>query len=155
MSCLGFTLIAALEGYRAIAYPDAGGWSVGYGTHGVTEGTFMSEPEARSKACEHMREASELIQRTLPVPLSTSESIAYISLIYNIGEGGWLKSRVLRYARKGEKLNALKALSSWTSSKGERHPTLVRRRGIEARFATGCYHSLGSCAAVTRAIASL
>ena len=128
---------------------------MGYGTHGVEEGTTMTVAEATKAACRDIRAASDVVQRTVPVPLTHLESIAYISLIYNIGEGGWLRSRVLRAARLGDRHGAIRALGTWTRSGGERNPELVRRRGIETRFATGCYVSIGSCRVVSKLIAGL
>jgi GH24 family phage-related lysozyme (muramidase) len=142
--CIAFGLIAMLEGFSATAYPDAGGWSIGYGTHGswVKEGMTISEPKARQLACSRIQEIDELISRTVPFRISITKRVALTSLIYNIGEGGWLKSRTLRELRKGNLDGALKGFYSWTKTEGKVSEVLVRRRGIERRFALGYWRQL-------------
>jgi GH24 family phage-related lysozyme (muramidase) len=139
MNCLAFGLISLLEGFSPVAYPDAGGWSIGYGTHGphIQEGMVVSESTARRWACERIQEIEKLIDRTVPFRLSLTKRIALTSLIYNIGEGGWLKSRTLRELRKGNMRGALQGFHSWTKTQGQVSDVLVRRRQIEQRFAIG------------------
>lgn len=140
-NCLAFGLIALLEGFSPVAYPDAGGWSIGYGTHGpnIKEGMTISESTARKWACRRIQEIDDIISSTVPFRISLTKRIALTSLIYNIGEGGWLKSRTLRELRKGNMSGALKGFHSWTKTEGKVSDVLVRRRSIEQRFATGRY----------------
>lgn len=157
INCLvALAFIAPLEGFRAEAYPDAHGWSIGYGTFGARQGDVVTVAEAQEMACEDIDEASDLLAQTVaPMWLSRTESIAYVSLIYNIGVGGWLKSAVLRKLRLGDRHGAVRALGSWTRSGGEVLPVLIARRRTEARYGTGCYVPLGRCRAVSYAIASI
>jgi lysozyme len=139
---LAFGLIALLEGFSPVAYPDAGGWSIGYGTHGphIREGMVVSEKTARQLACERIQEIDDLISSTVPFKLTQTKRIALTSLIYNIGEGGWLKSKTLRELRKGNMSGALKGFHSWTKTEGKVSEVLVRRRSVEQRFAIGRWY---------------
>jgi GH24 family phage-related lysozyme (muramidase) len=141
-SCLAFGLISLLEGFSPVSYPDASGWSIGYGTHGehIKEGQTISEEAARKLACDRINEIDLIISRTVPFHLSLSKRVALTSLIYNIGEGGWLRSKTLRELRKGNMSGALKGFHSWTKTQGKVSEVLVRRRGIEQRFAIGRYY---------------
>jgi len=143
--CIAFGLIALLEGFSSTAYPDADGWSVGYGTHNVHPNMVVTEEQAKRLACEDINEIQKLLDTTVPFPLTLTKRIALTSLVYNIGIGGWLKSRTLRELRRGNLSGALAGFNSWTKTSGQVSEVLVRRRGIEMRFATGCYVELGQC----------
>jgi lysozyme len=157
ISCMmALSLIAPLEGFRAEAYPDAHGWSIGYGTFGARQGDTVTEEQAVELACEDIDEASDLLAQTVaPLWLSRTEMISYVSLIYNIGSGGWLKSAVLRKLRLGDREGAIRSLNSWVRSGGEVLPVLIARRRVEARYGTGCYAAVGRCRSTMYNIASI
>jgi lysozyme len=136
-------LIKKWEGLRLNAYIDPVGVpTIGYGTIRYPNGTkvrlgdTISEAEAEAFLQSEVDEIAESVSRLISsITINQNQFDAIISLCYNIGEGGFQGSTVLRELRAGNFSRASAAFSLW--NKGEVNgvlvviPGLVNRRNDE------------------------
>lgn len=96
--------IKEAEGYRDTAYQDSAGvWTIGYGTtKGVKEGDTITKEEAEKRLSEDMQWARDAVTNNVSVPLTDAQAAALTSLIYNIGEGAFKKSKALELLNSGD-----------------------------------------------------
>lgn len=142
----GIGLIKEFEGFSAVPYDDGPGIkAIGYGTTNkadVPESLFSGKPITEQKATQllkqHLRTSVEpAIDRLVQVPLTQNEYDALSSLVYNIGEGNFANSTVLRELNKGNKNAAAEAFLLWNKAGGEVIAGLDRRRNAEKRLFSG------------------
>lgn len=97
----GIELIKRYEGFRSRAYLcPAGIWTIGYGhTGGVKSGDAISEAEGESFLRSDLAHAERVVSMQC-LPLSQNRFDALVSLVFNIGEGNFLHSTLLRKARR-------------------------------------------------------
>jgi lysozyme len=90
-------IIKKYEGFRANAYRDAGGWSVGYG-HVIQPGEprHVTEPQASRMLSDDVAIREQIIAKLVRVPLTPNQRAALVSLVYNIGEANFRHSTLLR-----------------------------------------------------------
>lgn len=151
LSAEGAAFIAAFEGFRGKLYDDAAGHcTIGYG-HLVHRGpTNGSEPEefkrgiTRERALELLREdaaaAAAEIGRSVKVPLTQQQFDALVCFAFNVGNGAFRDSTLLRRLNAGEYDAVPSELGRWVKAGGRTLQGLVRRRGAEGRlFTTGTY----------------
>jgi lysozyme len=137
LSAKGAQFIAGFEGFRSHPYRDAVGvWTIGYGhTHGV--GPQLA-PVSRKRALELLKEdaadAAAAVNKLVRVKLSQNEFDALVSLVYNIGAGGFAKSTVLRELNRGHRYRAGLAFLMWDKAGGRTLLGLSRRRHAERRL---------------------
>lgn len=102
-----FALIKSLEGYKATAYrDDAGVWTIGYGTtringEPVVPGMEINVPVAEALLRGDTKTATRIVNRTVRAKLAQNQFDALVSFVYNIGEGQWLDSTLLRELNAG------------------------------------------------------
>lgn len=99
--------IAAIKrregGFRAVAYRDAGGWSIGYGHFiqpGESFGT-ISEQTGAALLRNDLAAAERAVSANISAPLNQSQYDALVSFAFNAGAGALRKSALKT------KLNAL------------------------------------------------
>ncbi len=99
ISSEGIEFIKQYEQCALVAYPDAGGWSIGYGHHGkdVYQGMTISKNEANRLFRKDIQKFSASVKRlieSLPYEYEFSQGFidGLYSLVYNCGEGGVRKS---------------------------------------------------------------
>lgn len=129
----GIALIKKLEGCSLTAYPDAGGYSVGYGHYGVAAGTTVTEEEAEELLRGDIYTAERAVERYC-AGLSQRQFDALVSLCYNIGSGNFARSTVVRLIREGgpaPRAELRTAWQMWNKSQGKTLDALVRRRNLE------------------------
>lgn len=125
-------LIKKYEGCRLTAYKcPAGVWTIGWGTtiymsgQRVREGDTITQEDADSLLlwyCSHI---------VLPKgQLTTNQKVALYSLIYNIGQGAFDKSKCKKAIEAMDWKTAYKEWT-WTTSKGVELKGLVKRRNDE------------------------
>ena len=129
-------LIKQHEGLRLKAYPDPGSggdpWTIGYGrAHGVKRGDTCTKEQAEHWLDEDMLNASMTVERFVKVPLTNSQKDALVSLVFNIGEGAFQKSTLLRLLNMGDYIGAASQFDRWIHASGNVMPGLVRRRKEE------------------------
>jgi lysozyme len=88
------------------------------------------------KECWHLLDkdtlvAAKAVDRLVRVPINENEKIAYISLVFNIGEGAFAKSTLLRLLNSGQYTAACQQLPRWVYAEGKKLRGLVRRRNAE------------------------
>lgn len=128
-------LIKEFEGFRAKAYRcPAGVWTVGYGTtKGVIRGREVSKAEAE-KLLEQdiLEERVPVIRDKVDVPLTNNELCALISFVYNVGNGAFARSTLLRKLNGGfTRAQVAEEFKKWNKGGGKVLAGLVRRRTAE------------------------
>lgn len=134
-------LIEEFEGLRLSSYRcPAGVWTIGYGSTRYPDGKAVRRGEriTKERALDLLlwdvaHERMPTLRKFIKVPLNNNELCALLSLCYNIGNGAFAKSSIVR------KLNAnaprkevAQRFMSWTRGGGKILPGLVRRRKAEA-----------------------
>ncbi len=129
----GIELIKSLEGCSLKAYPDAGGYSVGYGHYGVEPGLVITQDEAEELLRGDLYTAERAVERYC-AGLNQAQFDALVSLCYNIGSGNFAGSTVVRLIREGgpqPRAELRTAWQLWNKSRGKVLDALVRRRNLE------------------------
>jgi lysozyme len=130
------TLIAGFEGFSGKAYPDADGFSIGYG-HFITPddpydaNSMISESDAWALLASDAQQAYQCVTSSVSVPLSDNQIAALTSLCYNIGCGAFRDSTLLRKLNANDYAGAAAQFPAWNKSQGEVNLVLVSRRNSE------------------------
>jgi lysozyme len=125
------------EGYREVAYQCASGvWTIGYGhtsdaRYPVKRGMKITRSTAEAMFKHDVAEAEAMIDSVVKVPLNGNQYGALVSLIFNIGNGAFKRSSLLRWLNKGDFNRASREFSKWNKSRGKELPGLIRRRAEE------------------------
>lgn len=130
----GLDLIKGFESLQLKAYKcPAGIWTIGYGHTGpdVYEGQVISVDQADMLLKLDVARFENCVnaQTTKSTP---QQFAAMVSLAYNIGEGNFKKSSVLRLHNLGKYAEAAQAFALWNKAGGKVLPGLVKRRAAEA-----------------------
>lgn len=129
-------LVASLEWFSAKAYPDADGYSIGYG-HFIRSGdpynaqSVISEEEGYALLEQDVAVAEQCVQRNVRVALTVGQQAALISFAYNIGCGAFHDSTLLRLLNDGDYDGAAAQFARWNKSQGQVLQALVERRQTE------------------------
>lgn len=136
----GIELIKRHEGFRARAYKcPAGVWTIGYGhTGGVNSGDVITEARGEQLLRADLAHAERVVDMQC-LPLSQNQFDALVSLVFNIGEGNFIRSTLLRKAKRNvndstiadefRKWNKARVSGSLTPLAG-----LIRRREDELKL---------------------
>ena len=138
----GIALIKSAEGMRLKAYPDPGTggvpWTIGYGsTAGVTRSMVITETQAEQMLAEDLVRFERIVERQVQVPLKQGQFDALVSFTYNVGEGNFTKSTLLRKLNTGDTAGAAEQFSRWVHAGGKVLPGLVTRRAAERALFLG------------------
>ncbi len=141
-SPMGIALIKSAEGLRLKAYPDPGTgglpWTIGYGsTSGVTRNMVITEAQAEQMLAEDLMRFERIVERLVQVPLPQGQFDALVSFTYNVGEGNFAKSTLLRKLNSGDAAGAAEQFSRWVNAAGKVLPGLVKRRAAERAMFLG------------------
>lgn len=68
------------------------------------------------------------------VPLTDHQRAAFLSFAFNVGNGAFCKSTLVRKANAGDITGACAELSRWTMAGGRELPGLVKRRAAERQL---------------------
>lgn len=129
----GLEITKHYEGFRADAYPDpaSGGkpWTIGYGhTSGVIQGDKVTEGEATRWLRSDVESAERSIKKYVTVQLEQGMYDALVDFIFNVGEGNFKNSSLLRDLNRGEYDKARDGLAQWRKAAGKVMPGLIGRR---------------------------
>jgi lysozyme len=141
----GLSIIKSFEGLhrlgddglvRAYRCP-AGKWTVGYGhTKGVRSGMKVTPEECEQFLIDDVKWCEEAVRRHVEVPLSQRQFDALISFVFNLGEGNFARSTLLKRLNKGHYDEVPEQLQRWNKARvdGVLKPLrgLTRRRSAEA-----------------------
>jgi len=151
LSTRGAAFIAHFEGLELKLYNDpVGHCTIGCGHlvhHGPING---SEPDefrrgiTRERALELLQEDAQVaaaeISKSVKVRLNQPQFDALVSFAFNVGNGAFRESTLLKLLNGGDYASVPAQLRRWTKASGAVLPGLVRRRDAEgALFRDGTY----------------
>lgn len=142
LSISGIALIGLLvaEGYRDTAYIPVPGDvpTIGFGTtKDVKMGQKIEVTQALTSALVDVQKFEGAMKRCVTVPLHQYEYDAYVSLTYNIGEGAFCRSTLVRLLNKEDYNGACKQILRWDKFKGKPLRGLTVRREKEYKMCIG------------------
>jgi len=145
VSASGVNLIKKFEGLhkltdsgtvRAYRCP-AGKWTIGWGhTKGVKSGMRATVDECDNMLMDDINEAAAVVRRHVNVPLSDYQFDALVSFVFNLGEGNFRSSTLLKKLNKGLYDEVPEQIMRWNKARVDGVLTplrgLTRRRSAEA-----------------------
>ena len=141
LSVAGTLFIQNLEGTKNVAYLD----SVGVptictgSTRAVRIGQVASDVECAVRLKQDTSRAGEALKRGVTVPVTQEQYDALLSLVFNIGEGAFMRSTLLVRLNSGRCTEAADQFLRWDYAGGQRLRGLSKRRAAErAMFIQGC-----------------
>ncbi|HEY9155591.1 MAG TPA: lysozyme [Opitutaceae bacterium] len=121
---------------RKIKLGDAvrGTLTIGYGHTGadVRPGMTITEAQAEEFLRGDVGEAERAIARHVKVTLTQNQYDALVSFVYNVGEGNFKGSTLLKKLNAGKYDDVPGEMMKWVNSKGKKLSGLVNRRSAEA-----------------------
>lgn len=134
----GIAHLQDVEGLRLRAYDDAqpnvkivskaqvkGTLTIGYGhTKTVSVGQVISKQKAVELMKVDLSFFEAQVNKLVTAPITVNMFNALVSFCYNVGEGGFKKSKVLENTNKGKYKEAAQAFYNWTKPEG----LIVRRK---------------------------
>ena len=141
ISAEGVNAIKRFEGFRENAYQDtAGVWTIGYGTteaalgYAVTPGMKMSKSEANTYLREHLQNSYvPTVRRYVKSEITQGEFDALVALVYNIGDGNFSTSTLLRMFNAGDHEGAANQFVRWNKVKDKKTGKKVVSNGLTTR----------------------
>lgn len=136
-SATGKEAIKEYEGVRLRAYLDTGGVvtiGVGHTSPGLTLGMVVSMAQVDKWLDEDLQEAEEAVNRLVTVPLTQNQFDSLVSFTFNLGEGQFSKSTLLKKLNAGDYDGAQNEFKRWVYDNGKIQPGLVKRRHAEAEY---------------------
>lgn len=129
----GYDLIRYFEGFYPRAYTCPGGiLTIGYGhTKKVTPDMIIDIPKAVELLEQDALECEQAIERLVKVPINQNQFDALVSFIFNLGQGNFSKSSLLRCINQQNFGDAAVEILKWRRSSGKVLTGLVRRRRAE------------------------
>lgn len=131
-----YDIIKANEGLRLSAYLDSVGIpTIGYGhTHDVHMGNTCTAEQADMWLQDDVAHATAAINEHVKVPLTQHQFDALVSLCYNIGEGNFNKSTLLKLLNSEQYQAAAEQFKRWDMAGGKEIPGLLARRNKEEKL---------------------
>ncbi|MCL2714614.1 MAG: lysozyme [Alphaproteobacteria bacterium] len=135
---LAVPLVSLWEGLWLTAKPDTLAYGLPTVCYGETEGVKVGDRYTKEQ-CQAMlanklpRYLSE-INRCIQVPVSDRTRAAYLSFAYNVGSGGFCKSRALKLLNAGQDRASCEALRAWNKAGGRYRQGLANRRASEIKM---------------------
>ena len=130
VSPTGRAWTAHCEGCSLTAYPDSGAYSIGYGHRGVGEGVQWTREMAEKQLDIDLAHACEVLNdpEIVKVDLTQGQFDALADFIFNLGEGHFRESSLLRVLNFGEYSRVPDELRRWIYADGEPNAGLKARR---------------------------
>lgn len=133
-------LIEEFEGFRSEAYQDSVGvWTIGFGsTRGVKPGDTITHHEAKERMLEELdRYYATAIRIHVKVPVTQSMFDSMCSFCYNVGQGNFSNSTLLKKLNKEDYQGSSEEFTKWVYAGGKQLAGLVRRRKAERALFEG------------------
>ena len=134
----GLDLTKAFESCRLTAYRDIKGvLTIGYGhTNGVKLGDTCTPEQADEWLAGDLLTAEGAVNRLVKCALRQCQFDALVSLCFNIGQGNFAESTVLKRLNVGtpDYSGAATAFLMWVRTNGDVNPGLVKRREAEEQL---------------------
>lgn len=133
VSPAGIVAIQGHEGLNLTAYPDAGGYSIGYGHFGASAGETISQSQADDFFAADLQNVEAAINDHVTVPLDQGQYDALADFVFNVGAGAFAGSTLLRLLNSGDYAGAAGQFQAWKYSGGQVVASLVARRTDETQ----------------------
>ena len=141
MRTLNNATMNLLKGFEKLVlhpYDDGYGYmTIGWG-HLIKKGENFGSSITREKADELLRQdlriAQAAVERNVRVGLNDNQYGALVSFVFNIGEGNFKKSSVLRYLNAGNLAGVPNRMALYNKSAGRVSKGLIRRRAAEMKL---------------------
>ena len=111
----GLDFIKQVEGFSPKPYPDADGFSIGYG-HFILPGEnykIITEEKAEELLKKDAGKAESAIAKYAVVPLTQQQYDTLVSFVYNVGEGRFAKSTLLKKLNEGNYERVSREIERW------------------------------------------
>jgi lysozyme len=147
----GARFVAQFEGFFPNLYNDpAGHCTIGFGllvhlgrcngSEPVDLKAGITRQRALQLLASELGQAAAAIRRLVRVSLNQAQFDALISFVFNVGQGAFGDSTLLRVLNLGDYAGVPTQLNRFVYGGGKKLPGLVRRRAAEGKlFATGDY----------------
>ena len=139
ISAKGLQMIKNKEGFRSKAYQDEGGiWTIGYGhTGNVKPGDTITKEKAETLLRSEVKKFENTVNKKVKVPISQNMFDALTVLCYNIGQGAFSDSTLLKKLNAGDYRGAQAQFAVWNKVKDKNNNYVVsegltKRRAEEA-----------------------
>lgn len=110
-------------------------WNIGPGlTKGITRNTIWTQEQLAAAEAKEFADTRANVQKLVKVKLTENQMTALESLNYNIGDGGFAHSTVLRDVNAGKLAAACQAFLMWDHAGGGVCKGLIKRRNDEIRL---------------------
>ncbi len=131
----GLALTESFEQCRLVAYPDSKGVpTIGWGhTAGVRLGMTCTQDQADAWLLADVQVAVAAVNRLVTVALTQDEFDALVDLVFNIGQGNFASSSVLRLLNAGDYAGAAAHIDDWDECANQVLAGLLRRRQAETK----------------------
>lgn len=135
--------IEGLEGFRAQAYRDSKGvLTIGYGHVVKPKESYLavsviSRDTAARILHQDTQHAVNVVNATVQVPLNQGQFDALVSFVFNVGEGAFRSSTLLRKLNAGHCCAVPDELRRWTRVAGAVRTGLILRRKKEIALFVG------------------
>lgn len=126
-------VVSYYEGYEPTAYRDPVGIAtICYGhTATARMGQTLGQEECTDLLQADLGTAFAAVDRRAQVDLPPPTRAALASFVYNVGEGNFARSTLLRKLNAGDLRSACHELSRWVYAGGRKLNGLVKRRATE------------------------
>lgn len=126
----GLDFIEGNEGSRLTAYPDASGYSIGFGHFGASPGETITPDQELQLFQGDYTAAENAVDRYVTVPLSQNEYDALVDFVFNAGAGNFHSSQLLQDINAGD----FSAADVQFLSQNTHGGSLLSRRQAEAEL---------------------
>lgn len=129
----GIDLVKHFEGFRDKAYIcPAGVLTIGYGhTKNVTKGMVISEKEAEDLLKGDLEHSENVVNKLVEVEITQGMFDALVSFVFNLGEGNFGSSTLLKKLNSKDYYGASEEFQKWRLAGGKVMQGLVKRRSAE------------------------
>lgn len=133
---LCITIVSGFEGLKTKAYKDIVGIpTICFGeTRGVRMGDTKSVQECRVMLGDRLIEFSLEIDKCIHVPVPPKSYASFLSLAYNVGEGAFCRSTLVKKLNTGDIRGACNELLKWDRAGGKKVRGLTIRRNTERKL---------------------
>jgi lysozyme len=137
-----FNFIGALENFTPVAQWDEKQWSVGYGSgynwdenRPVQKGDVVTKDTAKRWLLLEAQKEYSKVRSLVKVPISDNQLIALSSFAYNVGDGGFTTSTLLKLLNNGaDDATVAAEFDRWVYSGGKVSKGLQNRRKAEKQL---------------------
>ncbi len=133
----GVEKIKQFEALRLSPYKDiAGKWTIGYGhlikpNESYLMGGKITPQKADSLLRDDLKSAENAVNKWVTVPLTKNQMDSLVSLVFNIGEGNFKGSTLLRLINQKKYQQAASQFPRWVFAGGKQSVGLMARRAVE------------------------